>query len=399
MTKSYASLIGLTIQEANKDGVPFDQLMTQMFESVLMAERDAFLREQKEPNKGNGFYHRFIPSFQGKLRLAVPRDRIGAFQPLFLELARQQSSRCGELALQLYAAGLSTRRVEGIVEQLFGEKMSAAKVSEIAQSLQPLREAWQQHPLQNDYVSIMIDALRLHVRREQTYLEACFLVLGTKPDGRREVIGMYLFAEEGAHAWRQVFADLRQRGLTHVPLLISDELTGITDAIREHFPRSRHQLCLVHRQRNLLVHIRHDRKAEFSRDFNDVFRVDDQTNTVAAVADRLIAFVAKWKRHVPNLADKLAQEKLVHYCAFLYFPVAVRRMLYSTNWIERLNREIRKITKRISSFPNPDSLFNLVFMAIHPLQDGPYRRQIPAFRESILPIFPTLMQLEPDTQI
>lgn len=143
--KSYSSLIGLSIAEAKKEGIPFDCLMTEMFESVLLAERDVFLKEQKctQKNKGNGYYHRFVPSFQGKLRVAVPRDRIGAFQPLFLELARQQSARCGELALQLYAKGLSTRSVEGIVEQLFGERMSASKVSEIAQSLQPLREAWQ----------------------------------------------------------------------------------------------------------------------------------------------------------------------------------------------------------------------------------------------------------------
>jgi transposase-like protein len=398
MAKAYSSLIGLTIKEAQKDGIPFDRLMTDMFESVLLAERDVFLREQTTKDKGNGYYHRFVPSFQGKLRVAVPRDRLGAFQPLFLELARQQSSRCGELALQLYGAGLSTRRVEQIVEQMFGERMSASKVSEIAQSLEPLRRAWQERPLANEYASLMIDALRINVRREQVYLEACFLVLGTKPDGRREVLGMYLFAEEGAHAWRQVFADLRDRGLHHVPLIVSDELSGITEAVAECFPRALHQLCLVHRKRNLMVHIRSDRKEEFSRDFNDVFRIDQQSNTVEAVGERLKVFIEKWQRHISNLEEKLAAEKLLHYCAFLAFPVSVRRMVYSTNWIERLNREIRKVTKRVSAFPNPTSLFNLVFMAMQPLQDGPYRRQIPAFRESILPIFPDLMQHHPDTQ-
>lgn len=398
MAKSYASLIGLTISEAQKEGISFDRLMTEMFESLLLAEREVFLREQQPSNKGNGFYHRFVPSFQGKLRIAIPRDRLGAFEPLFLELARQQSSRCGELALQLYGAGLSTRKVEQIVEQLFGERMSPSKVSEIAQSLQPLREAWQKRPLKNEYASIMIDALRLNVRRENVYLEACFIVLGTKPDGRREVLGIYLFAEEGAHAWREVFLDLQRRGLTFVPMVISDELTGIIDAVRECYPRSAHQICLVHRKRNLMVHIRHDRKEEFSKDFNDVFRVDDQTNTIEVIATRLISFVAKWKRHIPNLEEKLAKEKLINYCAFLQMPPVVRRMMYSTNWIERLNREIRKVTKRISAFPNPDSLFNLIFMAIHPLQDGAYKRQIPAFREYVCPILSSQLQLEPDTQ-
>lgn len=398
--KSYSSLIGLSITEAQKDGVPFDRLMTEMFESVLLAERDVFLKEQKctrKNNKGNGYYHRFVPSFQGKLRVAIPRDRIGAFQPLFLELARQQSARCGELALQLYAKGLSTRAVEGIVEQLFGERMSASKVSEIAQSLQPLREAWQERPLDNAYAAVMIDALRLNVRRENVYLEACFLVLGTKPDGRREILGMYLFPEEGANAWRTVFEDLRNRGLKHAPLFISDELTGIREAIAEYYPRARHQLCLVHRKRNLMVHIRSDRKAEFSRDFNAVFALDDPQNTEEAIAQRLTAFIAKWKRHVPNLETKLEADKVPHYAAFLMFPFHVRRMVYTTNWIERLNAQIRKVTKRVSAFPSPDSMFNLVFMAIHPMEQGAYSRQIPGFRTHVLPIFPQLLDATPDT--
>lgn len=402
MAKAYSTLIGTTIQEAQKDGIPFDRLMTEMFESVLLAERDVFLKEQhveRQKNKGNGYYHRFVPSFQGKLRVAVPRDRIGSFQPLFLELARQQSARCGELALQLYAKGLSTRSVESIIEQLFGERMSASKVSEIAQSLQPVREAWQQRPLDEAYATVMIDALRLNVRRENVYLEACFLVLGTKPDGRREVLGMYLFPEEGANAWRTVFEDLQSRGLRHAPLFISDELTGIREAIAEYYPRARHQLCLVHRKRNLMVHIRSDRKEEFSKDFDAVFALDDPHNTEEAIAERLETFVAKWQRHIPNLETKLETDKVRHYAAFLLFPLQVRRMVYTTNWIERLNAQIRKVTKRVAAFPSPDSLFNLVFMAIHPLENGTYKRQIPGFRTYVQPIFPSLMQPEPDTQI
>ena len=277
--------------------------------------------------------------------------------------------------------------------------MSASKVSEIAQSLQPIREAWQERPLKNEYATVMIDALRLNVRRDDVYLEACFLVLGTKPDGKREILGMYLFAEEGAHAWKEVFGDLRMRGLTDIPLIISDELTGIIDAVSECYPKARHQICLVHRKRNLMIYVRSDRKAEFNADFNDVFQIDAFENSEKHIAKRRPGFIAKWKRHIPNLETKLEAEKIRYYGAFLSFPREVRRMVYSTNWIERLNCQIRKVTKRVPSFPNPDSLFNLVFMAMQPFEDGCYKRQIPAFREYVMPLFPQLINANPDTQV
>lgn len=381
----YHNLMELTIQEARKGGIGLDDLMTDLFETMLRTEREVFLREEStEENKGNGYYTRSMPSFHGKLSLRVPRDRLGHFQPMMLEMVRKQSATCAELALSLYAKGLSTRMVEEVVETCFGEKMSSSKVSALAQSIQPVRERWQQRPLQQEYFALMIDALRLHVRRDTVDHEACFLVLGILPSGRREILGMYLFPEEGAYAWREVFRDLQNRGCIRTHLLISDELTGIREAVQELYPAARHQLCLVHRLRSLVNHVRADRKQELVSDFQAVFALDDPANTVEMIEKRLESFLCKWERHIPGLRKKLDPEKLSHYAAFVHFPLQVRRMLYTTNWIERLNRTIRKVTNRVGVFPTPDSLQNLVYLALEHAHKN-LSRHIPAFTLHVLP--------------
>lgn len=235
----YHNLMELTIQEARKGGLGLEDLMTDLFETMLKTERELFLREESSAdNKGNGYYTRSMSSFHGKLSLRVPRDRLGHFQPMVLDIVRKQSETCAELAL--YAKGLSTRMVEEVVETCFGEKMSSSKVSSLAQSIQPVRERWQQRPLRQEYFALMIDALRLHVRRDTVEHEACFLVLGLLPSGRREVLGIYLFPEEGAYAWRDVFADLQARGCTRTHLILSDELKGIREAVQDAYPAARH---------------------------------------------------------------------------------------------------------------------------------------------------------------
>jgi len=211
--------------------------------------------------------------------------------------------------------------------------------------------------------------------------------MGIKPDGRREILGLYLFPEEGANAWREVFQNLIDRGLKEIRLVISDELTGIINAVNEYFPAAEHQICLVHRKRNLINHIRAEKKQEFSDDFDAVFALDDPYNTEEKIQRRLDLFKHKWKKSLPRIITSLESDKLKYYAAFLHFPFQVRRMIYTTNWIERLNSQVRKVTKRVPAFPSPDSLLNLVYMAIDQFQKGCYKRHIPAFYKYIKPLY------------
>lgn len=390
MKQSYQTLFEMAIREAQISPVPFGDMVTEIFEIIMKLEREMFLKETdigEDRNKANGFYNRFIPSFQGKLDIRIPRDRKGAFSPLLLEVARHQSEKCSELALELFTSGLSTRKIETVIQTMFGEKMSASKVSDIAQKIQPIREAWQKRTLDDGFFAIQIDAIRLHVRRKEVYNEACFIVMGIRPDGKREILGIYLFPEEGAHAWREVFSDLIDRGLRRIDLVISDELKGIVEAVEEYYPGAKHQLCLIHRKRNLINRIRADKKKEFSDGFNYIFSVDDPENGLERIEERLMAFTEKWKPHISNIDSCLEIGKLKNYAAFLHFPVGIRRMVYTTNWIERLNAHIRKITKRVPAFPSPDSLLNLVFMATQHFEDGPYKRHIPAFYKHLKPLY------------
>jgi transposase-like protein len=262
--------------------------------------------------------------------------------------------------------------------------MSASKVSEIAQRVEPLREAWQKRPIRKDATVLMADAIRMNVRiGDSVYNGACHIVIAIFADGTREVLGLWFFPEESASAWTEVFNDLKQRGLPDAfPLFISDELTGIIDAVKQCFS-CYHQICLVHRKRNLITHVRSDQKAEFSKDFNAVFSIDSADNAIEKIESRLETFLIKWERSVPNLRTKLAREKLQNYAAFLHFPVVLRRTLYTTNMIERLNAQIRKVTKRTPAFPTTNSMLNLVYLAVQEFETGPYKRALPLFQSTM----------------
>jgi transposase-like protein len=382
----YQTLLSSAIIEARKENIGLDALAVQMFQSLMDVDRELFLGEQMQSgkeNKGNGYYQRSLPSFLGKLTIAVPRDRQGKFTPLLLEIATNDASRTADLALQMYAKGLSTRDIEDIIRNIFGASMSASKVSEIAQRVEPLREAWQQRPITKEVIAIMADAIRMNVRIDNAvYNGACHIVIAIYADGTREVLGLWFFPEESSSAWSEVMQDLKTRGLSAVPLVISDELTGIVNAMRDSLS-CQHQLCLVHRKRTLITHVRSDRKAEFSTDFNAVFDIDAANNSLELIEGRLEAFHQKWEKSVPNIRTKLAREKLSNYAAFLHFPVALRRMIYTTNMIERLNAQIRKVTKRTPAFPSEKSMLNLVYLAVQEFETGPYRYPLHLFKSEM----------------
>ena len=202
--KVYQTLLNSAILEARKERIGLDHLAVHMFQSLMEIDREMFLLEQKTThvhNKGNGYYRRSLPSFLGKLDIAVPRDRRGMFSPTLLSIATHEANRTADLALQMYAKGLSTRDIEDIIQNIFGASMSASKVSEIAQRIQPLREAWQLRPIKKDIAVLMADAIRMNVRvGESVYNGACHIILGIYEDGTRDILGLWFAPEESSAA-------------------------------------------------------------------------------------------------------------------------------------------------------------------------------------------------------
>lgn len=376
---SYQTLLAETIKDFvihKKLGI--EQIMVQVVESILQAEREVFL-EDAQANKGNGFYSRYIKSFQGKLEIRVPRDRLGHFHPFMLEVIQQENSRLQELALSLYQKGVSHRGVCDIFESFFGNKISPSHLSDLVKHFEVHRLRWQERGLESHYHGLLIDALHQSIRRGSVEKEAIYVVMGLKADFTREILGIYQLPQESAAGWESVFEDLLKRGLKQVGFVLCDELSGIESAIEAKLPHQHLQLCLVHKVRNLLARVRHQDKASLASAWKEVLGLDDPLHTPEQFQKRLQIFIQQWSIKYPRFKNQLPEHKWRYLCAYLHYPQALRRMLYTTNWLERLNKEIRKVIRHVNSFPNSNAALNLVFMVTQQLQEKTYAKPITFF--------------------
>lgn len=353
-------------------------ILCQVFESLMESERAVFLNESLD-NKGNGFYSRFINHLQGRFEIKIPRDRRGQFYPLTLEIIKQDSARMDQLALSLYSQGVSHRGVSHIFKDLFSSHYSPGKLSQLVKAFEPLRLSWQRRILSSHYHVILIDALYHAVRRDDVAQEATYIVMGLKEDYSREILGLYHLPRESAEGWKQVFQDLKQRGFQQVGLVLCDELSGIEVALEQYLPHRAIQCCLVHKVRRLITYVRHKDKAHLMADWHEVLDLDNPFHTPAQFQQRLTRFIDQWAKRYPSIRGSLPEYKWRYYHQYLNYPVQLRRMLYTTNWIERFNKEVRKTTQHVNSFPNPDAALNLIFMVSKQMEEKTYRIPITSF--------------------
>ena len=178
--------------------------------------------------------------------------------------------------------------------------------------------------------------------------------------------------------WSEVLIDLKERGIEHVGLVLCDKLKSIENSVQEVFPSAHLQFCLLHKLRNITRHARHSVKGELTVDFQKVFALEDEKDTYEQLEKRMEAFLTKWGKLYPKIKGKLPREKWQLYASYLNYPVTVRRMLYTTNWIERFNKEVRKVTKHVNSFPNEDSMLNLLFFICQKMNKT-YQRPVSTF--------------------
>jgi len=379
--RHYKEFIGGTIQNLVTNGHDVRDILATVVESLMEVERTTHLKyEYKDTplnlNKRNGYYKRFVESMNGTMELRVPRDRLGAFSPLTLEVVCRDSARMHDLALMLYGSGVSQRMVERIFKDIFDVSYSPQRVSDMVAVFEKERTAWQTRTIAGDWIALMIDVVRVNIRRDTVSKEAVYLVFGLKRDLSREVLGLYVLPEESVAGWRDALTDVRKRGVTAVPFVVSDEFTGLAEAIEEVYPDASVQSCIVHKKRNVLKHVRSSDKETIAQELAAVVRVDDPNDTAERFDQRMREFVKRWAKRYPSLSGVLPEERFRFYRAYLSLPLGLRRYLYTTNWIERLNKEVRKITRHTNSFPNEDSALNLIFMVLQNMQRT-YDRTVP----------------------
>lgn len=348
------------------------------FETILKAEQSEFLgysfkaKPIDNSNKRNGYRSGLVRGLNRVFRIQVPRDRLGNFKPVFLDLLSGEAEEVNTLAFKLYCKGLTTRDVEDVFTAIYDGKYSKSSISRITQEFTEERKTWQTRKLDQEYYAIFIDAIFLPIRRDTVAKEAFYIVLGLKPDLTRDVLAVWNMPQESASGWEDVLKDLKVRGVQHVLNFTADGLTGLSDAVAKVFSKANFQECIVHKQRNLKKKVRSSEKAELRADFKAVFDINNPLLTIEEAKHNLNKFIDKWGKKYYSIKAQFKEEKIDYYFTYLKYPVVFRKMMYTTNWIESLNKQIKRTTKIRGSFPNEDSALNLVCAKIMDICENKY---------------------------
>ncbi len=365
------------------------EVMEMMLNAMMKSERTAHL-EGAEGNKANGY--RYGKTYgQGRiLELRIPRDRNGEFYPKVLALLRSQQAEIDQLVSALYGQGLTQRQIGRIFDDLYGRHYSPSTISRMIEWMREEVGQWLERPLLPQYPVVFIDAIQVNVRRDTVQKEAFYVVLGVTPQRKREVLGIVHFPTESATGWELVLAGLKKRGLGQIGLLVADGLTGIEEAVSSVYSGTPVQWCVTHIKRGLLARVRSRDKEELAEDLRWVFRTDDRQDSPEAGWERWQRMCHRWQDRYRAFGKLASEQRYRNGFTYLGFDYRIRSMIYTTNWIERLNRKFRGVLKNRSSMPDEESVRVLLG---HVAMDQPaYAHRLPRmhhekrlFRDSSVP--------------
>jgi transposase-like protein len=343
-----------------KDGV-LGPLVKQLTEAALEAELDSHLAEELAENRRNGKSRKTVKSTSGTFELETPRDRAGTFEPqLVKKHQRTVSDEIETKILSMYGLGMSYADIAGHVEEMYGIGVSPATISTITDKLITEVKAWQARPLDGLYPFVWLDAIHYKIRDKGRYeSKAIYTVLALNMEGKKEVLGLYLSESEGANFWLSVLTDLQNRGVEDILIASIDGLTGFPEAIASIYPQTEVQLCIVHQIRNSLRYVASKHQKAFMVDLKRVYRAASLGEAEAALDE----LESMWGEKYP-IVIKSWRTKWQHLSAYFKYPHDIRRIIYTTNSIEAVHRQFRKLTKTKGGFPNNDSLLKLLFMGI-----------------------------------
>jgi putative transposase len=329
-----------------------------VLESIMRAERDEF--NKQESDSSNGYRFSSVFAHGGQLQLVVPRSRSSNFYPMILAVIKDQDNESKKLAYELYQAGLTTLQVGDLFEKIYGKHYSKSAISSMMNYARTDVAAWLDRKLEKRYPIIYIDATYWYTRRDNSVSkEAYYTVLAVKEDRTREVLAIVNHPTEGASNWQEVFKNLKKRGVEEVNLMVSDGLQGIEDAFKSVFPMADIQLCTVHLARNIQAKVKPEDKAEVAAGLKQVLDPTNKEDTQAIGHKRFSNFIDKWIKKYPSFKC-YKEPRYYSYFSYLNYHVEVRRMIYTTNWIERLNRSYKRTLRMRTSMPSPESVVFLI---------------------------------------
>ncbi len=311
-------------------------------------------------NTRNGTSPKTLVTEHGQVPIAAPRDRDGSFQPQIVRKRQRRFQGFDDKILALYGRGLSTRDIEAHLEEIYGVKVGRELISKVTDGVMDDVREWAKRPLEDVYPVIFLDALVLKIREGGTVQRrACYLALGITLEGDRDLLGLWFQETEGAKFWMQVLSELKQRGVQDILICCVDGLKGFPEAIEAIFPTTTVQTCIVHLIRHSLKYVPRREREQVARDLKPIYTALDSE----AAQQELERFDEKWGARFPVITQAWlnAWEYVI---PFLAFPPEVRRVIYTTNAIEALNRQLRKAIKTKGHFPNEDAARKLIYLAV-----------------------------------
>jgi putative transposase len=343
-----------------KDGI-LTPLIKQLTEAALKAELEAHLAGDEAPNRKNGSTRKTIKSTSGNFKLETPRDRSGTFEPQLIK--KHQTHLTDEIerkVISMFSRGMSYQDIAGHVADMYGLSVSNATISAVTDKLIPELEQWRNRPLQSHYPFVWLDAIHYKVKEDGRYeSKAVYTVLGLTMEGKKEILGLYLSQSEGANFWLTVVTDLQNRGIKDILIASVDGLKGFPEAINAVFPQTEVQLCIVHQIRNSLKYVASKHQKAFMADLKPVYRAANKGAAEAALDE----LDERWGGQYP-IVIKSWRSKWENLSYYFKYPADIRRVIYTTNAVEAVHRQFRKLTKTKGAFPNENSLLKLLYAGI-----------------------------------
>ena len=384
-------------EKPNNGQVNFDDMINDLIknfiEKMLKGELTEFLNYDKYESAGknsgnsrNGNYSRNFQTKYGVIeKLEVPRDRNNDFQTALFEPYKRRDDWLEQTVIQMYARGLSTRDIANLIEQMYGQKYSATSVSNLTDIAVKEIEQWKNRPLEKRYSVLFIDALSIKIRREHVGNESAYIIIGINEEGYREILDFYIGVTESATLWQEVLMNLKSRGVEQVLLGVMDGLPGLTDAFLKVYPKADVQRCVVHKVRNTLHKVKKKHTDEIVTDLKKIYKAPSREYAEQALND----LSSKWDRIYPHLAQSWFEDKDELF-AFYKYPDSIQKSIYTTNWIERANKEIRKRLKTMNSLPNEKAAEKILYLKIIDYNSKWSERRLKGFlaaRENLIQLF------------
>ncbi len=330
-------------------------------------------------NHRNGSTGKTVLTEDGPLRIEVPRDRQGSFEPLLIPKHERRFTGFDDKIVAMYARGMTVREIQAFLAEQYATEVSPEFISSVTDAVMGEVTAWQARPLEAMYPVVFFDALRVKIREEAVVRnKAIYLALGVLPDGSRDILGLWVENTEGAKFWMKVFNDLKTRGVADILIAVTDGLKGIPEALGAVFPATTLQTCIVHLIRNSLDYASwKDRKA-LAAALKPVYTAVNADSAAQALDE---FEVGPWGQRFPNIVAtwRRAWDRVI---PFFAFPPAVRKLIYTTNAIESLHSQLRKIIKTRGHFPNDDAATKLIWLALRNITAN-HGRSVREWREAM----------------